>query len=98
LGSGFLLNIDDREPWVVHRAMPFSFHGRVYVIGDAVKLLCADNKIDMRQVFENRSAARLSHASEETENDVGALVCHATKHSHFAERFLICHVADAAGI
>src|SRR6266481_3596801 len=63
-----------------------------------MKLLSADDKIDMRQILEQRFAARLSHASQKAENDFGTLFCQLPKHSHFAKRFLVGHVAHAASI
>ena len=63
-----------------------------------MKLLRANNEIDMRQILEERSAAHLCHAAKKTKNNVWPLVGDAAEHSHFAERLLIGHVANAAGI
>src|ERR1700730_1579075 len=72
LRSSFLLDIDDRKSWIVHRSMLFSFDGCIHVISDAVKFLGADNQIDVRQIFEERCAARLGHAAKKPENNVGS--------------------------
>ena len=63
-----------------------------------MKLLSADNEIDMRQPCEKRVATRLGHAAEKTEDDLGPALRDLAKHSHFPERFLVRHVANAAGI
>ena len=63
-----------------------------------MKLLRADDKIDVGQVFEKRSAPCLGHASEKTKNDMRPFLGHVSKHSHLAERLLIGHVANAAGV
>src|SRR5437879_12113574 len=63
-----------------------------------MKLLRANNEVDMWQILEERSAAHLCHAAKKTKNNVWPLVGDAAEHSHFAERLLIGHVANAAGI
>ena len=63
-----------------------------------MKLLRANHKIDMRQIFQQFRAARLSHAAEETENHVRPFFRHATEHSHFPQRLLVGHIAHAAGV
>src|SRR5438132_13317887 len=63
-----------------------------------MKLLRANNEVDMWQILEERSAARLCHAAKKTKNNVWPLVGDASEHSHFAERILVGHVANAAGV
>ena len=63
-----------------------------------MKFLRPDNKVDMRQIFEQRIATRLGHAAEKTKNNMRPLFGDLAKHSHFAKRFLIGHVAHAASV
>ena len=111
LRTGFLLDINDRKSQIIHRAMrrakrqSGSDRSRltilfldqlVDVIGHAVKLLCANDKIDVRQIFEQRRAARLGHAAEKPENHVRPFFRQPPEHAHLAKRFLVSHVAHAA--
>src|SRR5260370_16709121 len=52
----------------------------------------------MWQIFQQRSSARLCHAAEKTKNSVRPLVGNAAEHPHFSKRFLVSHIADAAGV
>ena len=61
-----------------------------------MKLLCANDKIDMRQILQQRHAARLGHAAEEPEDHVRPFFRQPPEHSHLAKRFLVSHVAHAA--
>ena len=63
-----------------------------------MKLLRANDKIDVRQIPKERSAARLRHAAKKTENNVRPILGHPTEHSHFSERLLVGHIANAAGV
>src|SRR5438477_12897152 len=98
LRSRFLLDVDDRESRVVHRATPLSLQCILYISCDPMKLLCAYDKIDMRQIFQQRRSPRLRHAAEKTKNNMRTLVGNAPEHPHFAKRLLIGHIADAAGV
>ena len=98
LRSCFFFDVDDRKSRVVHRAIPFSLQGISHVIGNAVKFLRADDKIDMRQVFQQRASTRLRHATKETKNDVRSLARYATEHSHFTERLLVGHIPDTTRV
>ena len=90
--------IEFRAGPALSRPTIFSRNKFVNVIGDAMKFLRADHKIDMWQIFYQRFAARLRHAAKETENNVRPLFRHPTQHSHFAERLLVGHVSYAARI
>ena len=68
------------------------------VIGHPVKFLGADHQINMGNAVEERRSAGLGHAAQEPENHVRTLPGHPSKHPHFAKRFLVCHVAHAAGV
>jgi hypothetical protein len=63
-----------------------------------VKLLCANDKIDVRQIIQQRGTARLGHAAEEPENHVRPFFRKSPEHSHLAKRFLVSHVAHAARV
>jgi endonuclease/exonuclease/phosphatase family metal-dependent hydrolase len=63
-----------------------------------MKFLRANHQIDMRQIFQQRLAPRLSHTAEETEKHVRALFRQSAEHSHFAKRFLVGHVAHTARV
>ena len=93
-----VVDVDDREARIVHSACSFPFQCVVYIIRDAMKLLRPNDKIDMWQIFQQRSSARLCHAAEKTKNSVRPLVGNAAEHPHFSKRFLVSHIADAAGV
>ena len=63
-----------------------------------MKLLRPHDHVDMRQFCQQGLAARLSHASQETEDHMRPFFRQAAQHSHFSQRFLISHVAYAACI
>jgi hypothetical protein len=63
-----------------------------------VKLLRSDHEIEMRHIGKKRVSPRLRHAAEKTKDDFRATLRDVPEHSHFAERFLLGHVAHAAGI
>src|SRR5262249_52049656 len=98
LGTHLFLNIDNGKARIIHCPVPFVADCSFYVIRDAMKLLCADDKIDMRQIFQQRVPTGLGHAPKETENDMWPLVCQPSEHSHFSEGLLIRHVPNAARI
>src|SRR6202521_3505333 len=68
------------------------FHG----VGYTMKFLGPDDEIHMRHSRKKRVALRLGHAAEKTEDDLGPALRDLPQHSHFAERLLIRHVANAA--
>src|SRR2546430_3191122 len=78
--------------------MALLFQSLIHVVRHAMELLCSDDKIDMRQVLEQRLAARLGHAAKKPEHDFRALSSQVSKHSHFPKRFLVGHVAHAASV
>ena len=98
LGARFLRNIDNGKTGIVHPSISLSFQRILHVIGHAMKFLRAHDKIDMRQIFEQRLAARLRHAAKKTEDNVRPVFRHASEHPHFAERLLVGHVAHAARV
>ena len=63
-----------------------------------MKFLRADHKIDMRQRFQQRRAARLGHAAEEPEHNVRPLFGQSPEHPHFPQRLLVSHIAHAARV
>src|SRR5213080_4134577 len=63
-----------------------------------MKFLRANHKIDMRQTFQERFAASLSHTTEEPKHYMRPLFRHLPQHTHFTERLLISHVAHTAGV
>src|SRR5438874_5102318 len=66
LRSRFLIDVHDRETRIVHSACSFPFQCVVYIIRDAMKLSRPNDKIDMWQICQQRSSARLCHAAEKT--------------------------------
>src|SRR5581483_6464540 len=70
----------------------------LHVIGYAMEFLRAGNEIHVRQIFEQGFAAGLGHATEKPEHHMRPFPGHAAEHSHFAQRFLIRHVAYAARV
>ena len=78
--------------------MRLSINRFLNIIGHAVKFLGADNKIDMRQIFQERRPASLCHAAEEPEDDVRLFASNLGHHAHFSDRFLVGHIAHAAGV
>src|SRR5260370_14567800 len=83
LRAGLLGDINDRESRIVHRAIRqrdwqlrpgiLSHDDFFDIIGHAMEFLRSDHKIDMRQILQQRLAARLRHAAEETEDNVWPL-------------------------
>ena len=105
LGTSFLRDINDRKSQIIDRAMRRGRRSRptilfldqfIHVLGDAMKLLCANDKIDVRQTFQQFATARLGHAAEEPENHVRPFFGQPPEHAHLAKRFLVSHVAHAA--
>jgi transposase-like protein len=70
----------------------------VHIVGHAVEFLRADDEVDVGRGFEEGFAARLRHAAEVAEHEVRAFFAELAEHAHFADRFLLRHVADAAGV
>ena len=109
LRTGFLLDINDGKSQIIHRAIgvgaarrsryhSFLPHQLIHVVGHAVKLLRANDKIDVRQIFQQRRAARLGHAAEEPEHHVRPFFRQPPEHAHLAKRFLVSHVSHAARV
>src|SRR5437660_2027103 len=63
-----------------------------------MKFLRANHKIDMRQTFQERFAASLSHTTEEPKHYMRPLFRQLAQHTHFTEGLLVSHVAHAAGV
>ena len=107
LRADFLRRVDDRKARVVHRAAgitdpgyncALSFDQFIDVIRHPVKFLRADDEVEMRHQLEQLGPARLRHAAEKSEDRTRPLLCDAAEHAHFAEGFLLRHVAHTAGI
>ena len=98
LRSKFLLHIDNGKTRVVHSSIALLLDRFLDVVSDSMKFLRADYQIKMWYFLKQGGAACLRHAAEKTENNVRPLFRYAAEHSHFAERFLIRHIADAAGV
>lgn len=96
LRAGFFRNVDDgladRHAGVARGAEV------VEVIGDLVKLLRADDEVDIGELVEERGAAVLRHAAEDAEDKVGLLLFAGLEVAGFADGFLLGGVADGAGV
>src|SRR4051794_16083602 len=78
--------------------MPLFLRRLVHVISNSMEFLETDDGSHVWYFLWVRGAAGLSRASEKAKLDFWPLFRNAAKHSHFANRFLIGHVADAAGV
>jgi hypothetical protein len=94
--AGFLVGIANRQSRVVHSARAFLLKQLGHVIGDPVKFLSADDKIEMGHLAEECITARLGHATEKAKNGLGPTPRDLAEHAHFPERFLFGHIPDAA--
>ena len=83
---------------VVHPGFEPPLEDRVDVFEDLVVLLGADDHVEIRQRFEKLFATRLGHAAHEAVNDVFPVAALVDQVAHFAERLLLCLVADRAGV
>jgi hypothetical protein len=64
-----------------------------------MEFLRADDQIDIGQLIEETLAAALGHATHETQDDIGAVAADiGSDVLHFADGFLLRHVAYAARI
>ena len=70
----------------------------VEIAGDLVKLLGADDQVDVRQLIEQRGAAVLRHAAEDPEDEVGLLLLALLQVAGLADGLLFGGVAHAAGV
>src|SRR5438477_8098909 len=107
LRTDFFFHIDCGKTQIVHSTAAgirdegyrtFSRKQGVYVIGHTVKLLGANHKIEMWDLFQQLRAPRLRHAAQKSKDGFRPAFCQVTKHSHFAQRLLLSHVTHATGI
>ena len=98
LRLGFLTDIDNRKPVVIHPGFALPSANPVHVISDTMEFLGAYHEIDMRNIPHQFRSPALRHAAEEAEHDSPACSGGVAKHSHFANRLLLSHVAHAARI
>src|SRR5438477_387145 len=107
LRTDFFFHIDYGKTQIVHSTAAgirdqgyrtFSRNQGVYVIDHTVKLLRANNKIEMWDLFQQLRSPRLPHASQKSKDGFRPAFCQVTKHSHFAQRLLLSHVTHATGI
>src|SRR3984893_16974515 len=68
LRTGFFINIDDGKSWIVPAPGGAFFEEILHIVRDAMKLLGADDKIDMRQMLQERAGACLRQATKKTKN------------------------------
>ena len=96
LRAGLLGNVDDR---VAH-----GHAGRaggaevVQIAGHLVKLLGADDEVDVGQQVEQRGAAVLRHAPQDAEDELRPAFFARGHVARLADRLLLGEVADAAGV
>ena len=63
-----------------------------------MEFLGSHDQIDMGRIFEEGVATGLSHAAEVAQNEVGFFAAELAKKSHLADRLLLRHIANAAGV
>ena len=63
-----------------------------------MKFLRSDDKIDVRQPFQQFATACLGHATEESEDNMRPFFGESPQHSHFPQRLLVSHIAHAARV
>src|SRR5206468_3686298 len=89
--SLFLFDIDD----LVAASVDYV----VEIIGGAMKLLCADDEVHVRQPVNEFASATLSHAAQEAEHDIGTAAANISGEVfHLVNRFLFRQVAHAARV
>ena len=107
LRTGFFLYVHNRITRIIHAAeawitdaghSTFVQNQIIDVVGYAMKFLCADHKIKMRNFLQQFRAARLGHAAKKSKYSFRAVLADTAEHPHFAQRLLLRHVAHAAGI
>ena len=107
LRSGFFLDVHDGITWIVHAAVAgvtdpgystFVQNQIIYIVGDAMKFLRADDKIEMRNFLQQLRATRLCHAAKKSKDSFWAVLTDSAEHPHFAQRLLLRHVAHATGV
>ena len=100
LRAGFLVGVDDGETQVVHGRLVghFAAEDGVDVVGHPVEFLRADHQIEVGDFREQGGAAALGHAAEEPVDGMRPLFLLTAEQAHLAERFLLGHVAHAAGV
>ena len=109
-GHGFILGVAVEQMFLdrafaalflcgINDLVAFTLENFVEVFGCAMKLLRAENEVNVRQTINQFLAATLRHATHEAEDDVGsALAERARDVLHPADGFLLGVVAHAASI
>src|SRR5690606_20044169 len=82
----------DRQPGIARRAKV------VEVTRHLVKLLRADDQIDVRQLLENRSTAVLRHAAEDPEDELRIVLLALRKIARLSQRLLLRRIPNTARI
>ena len=96
LRAGLLGNVDDR---VAHGHAGHAGGAEVVQIaGHLVKLLGADDEVDVGQQVEQRGAAVLRHAPQDAEDELRPAFFECGHVTRLADRLLLGEVADAAGV
>ena len=103
LRSLLLAGVHEAEAQVVvaqalQRAGALAGHGGVHVVGHAMKLLRADDKVGVRGVAQEVRAARLRHAAEEAIHDLRPVAVARGHEAHLAERLLLGEIAHRASV
>jgi hypothetical protein len=107
LRTGFFLYVHDGITRIIDAAegeitnpvyRTFVQNQIIHVVSYAMKFLCADHKIEMRNFLQQFRAPCLGHAAKKPKHSFRAVLADPTKHPHFAQRLLLSHVAHATGI
>ena len=96
LRSRLLADIDDRVG-DGHAGLARSAEV-VEIVGNVVKLLGADDQVDVRQPLQELGAAILRHAAEDPENEIGLIPLARLDVPGLADGLLLGGIADAAGV
>ncbi len=96
LRTGLLRDIDNPA----RRLLPVQplLEKRVDMPAHLVEFLRADDQIDVGQLVEDRGAPALRHAAEKTDHLMLAMLLAPAEGPHLADRLLLGHVADGAGV
>src|SRR6516225_1847179 len=93
----FVVDVNDGEADVVHRARQFSFQHLVNIFRDTMKFLGPDDDVEMRYIFKKGGTSALCHTPQKTiDNRSIPKLC--AQQSHFSQGLLFGQIADAARI
>ena len=96
LRAGLLGDVDNRVAhWHAGRAGGAQV---VEIAGHLVKLLGADDEVDVGQLVEQRRAAVLRHAAKDAEDELRLAFLARGHVARLADGLLLGQVADAAGV